>query len=240
MEKKSDLVLNVSEIVKRAKTVLNLRNDAALAAYLGVSRSTLSNWCARNSIDFPLLLEKLKDVDYNWLLVGKGTPVHQTKICNSGIVQGEVEMIHNPKAVEALDNRSISLYDITAAANLKTLLANKDQHVVGRIQIPNIPACDGALYISGDSMYPILKSGDVVGFKEVNSFSSVIYGEMYLVSFCIDGDEYLSVKYVNRSDVEGCIKQVSYNPHHEPMDIPLASIQAMAIVKFSIRRNMMM
>ena len=214
MEKKSDLVLNVSEIVKRAKTVLNLRNDAALAAYLGVSRSTLSNWCARNSIDFPLLLEKLKDVDYNWLLVGKGTPVHQTKICNSGIVQGEVEMIHNPKAVEALDNRSISLYDITAAANLKTLLANKDQHVVGRIQIPNIPACDGALYISGDSMYPILKSGDVVGFKEVNSFS--------------------------RSDVEGCIKLVSYNPHHEPMDIPLASIQAMAIVKFSIRRNMMM
>ena len=165
---------------------------------------------------------------------------YQTKICNSGIVQGEVEMIHNPKAVEALDNRSISLYDITAAANLKTLLANKDQHVVGRIQIPNIPACDGALYISGDSMYPILKSGDVVGFKEVNSFSSVIYGEMYLVSFCIDGDEYLSVKYVNRSDVEGCIKLVSYNPHHEPMDIPLASIQAMAIVKFSIRRNMMM
>ncbi|GAA6432555.1 hypothetical protein K140096H11_10490 [Bacteroides intestinalis] len=63
---------------------------------------------------------------------------------------------------------------------------------------------------------------------------------MYLVSFCIDGDEYLSVKYVNRSDVEGCIKLVSYNPHHEPMDIPLASIQAMAIVKFSIRRNMMM
>ena len=47
MEKKSDLVLNVSEIVKRAKTVLNLRNDAALAAYLGVSRSTLSNWCAQ-------------------------------------------------------------------------------------------------------------------------------------------------------------------------------------------------
>ena len=201
MEK--DIFFNVADIVKRAKRVLNFKTDADLAAYLGVSRSTLSNWIARNSIDFPLLLEKLKDVDYNWLLVGKGTPVHQTKICNSGIVQGEVEMIHNPKAVEALDNRSISLYDITAAANLKTLLANKDQHVVGRIQIPNIPACDGALYISGDSMYPILKSGDVVGFKEVNSFSSVIYGEMYLVSFCIDGDEYLSVKYVNRSDVAG-------------------------------------
>lgn len=240
MEKESDLVLNVSEIVKRAKTVLNLRNDAALAAYLGVSRSTLSNWCARNSIDFPLLLGKMKDVDYNWLLVGKGSPVHQTKICDSGMVQGEVEMIHKPKTVEALDDRSISLYDITAAANLKTMLADKQQYVVARIQIPGIPVCDGALYISGDSMYPILKSGDIIGFKEIGSFRSVVYGEMYLVSFSIDGDEYLVVKYVNRSDVEGCIKLVSYNPHHEPMDIPFACIQVMAIVKFSIRKNMIM
>lgn len=89
-------------------------------------------------------------------------------------------------------------------------------------------------------MYPILKSGDIVGFKEISNFNSVIYGEMYLVSFNIDGDEYLAAKYINRSDVEGCIKLVSYNPHHEPMDIPFTSIQAMAIVKFSIRKNMMM
>ena len=191
-------------------------------------------------IDFPLLLEKLKEIDYNWLLVGKGQPVHQAKFCNDEIVSGEVEMIHNPKTADPVDDRSVPLYDITAAANLKTLLANKQQHVVGKIQIPNIPVCDGALYISGDSMYPILKSGDVVGFKEISNFSNVIYGEMYLVSFCIDGDEYLSVKYINRSEVEGCIKLVSYNPHHEPMDIPLTSIQAMAIVKFSIRKNMMM
>ena len=149
-------------------------------------------------------------------------------------------MIHSPKTADPVDDRSVPLYDITAAANLKTLLANKQQHVVGKIQIPNIPVCDGALYISGDSMYPILKSGDVVGFKEISNFSNVIYGEMYLVSFCTDGDEYLSVKYINRSEVEGCIKLVSYNPHHEPMDIPLTSIQAMAIVKFSIRKNMMM
>ena len=223
MEKEQDLLFNVADIVKRAKRVLNFKTDAELAAYLGVSRPTLSNWIARNGIDFPLLLEKLK-----------------AKFCNGEIVSGEVEMIHNPKTADPVDDRSVSLYDITAAANLKTLLANKDQHVVGKIQIPNIPVCDGALYISGDSMYPILKSGDVVGFKEISNFSSVIYGEMYLVSFCIDGDEYLSVKYVNRSDVEGCIRLVSYNPHHEPMDLPLTCIQAMAIVKFSIRKNMMM
>ncbi|WP_294617422.1 helix-turn-helix domain-containing protein [uncultured Bacteroides sp.] len=240
MENDKDRLFCVADIVKRAKRVLNFKTDSDLAGYLGVSRSTLSNWIVRNSIDFPLLLGKLSEVDYNWLLTGKGSPKPQQKRCDSEWVRGEVEILHNPKTPDAVDDRSVALYDIAAAANLKTLLADKRQYVVGRIQIPSIPVCDGALYISGDSMYPILKSGDIVGFKEINSFSNVIYGEMYLVSFVIDGDEYLSVKYVNRSDREGCLKLVSYNPHHEPMDVPLEAINAMAIVKFSIRKNMMM
>ena len=56
MEKEQDLLFNVADIVKRAKRVLNFKTDAELAAYLGVSRPTLSNWIARNGIDFPLLL----------------------------------------------------------------------------------------------------------------------------------------------------------------------------------------
>ena len=44
MEK--DIFFNVADIVKRAKRVLNFKTDADLAAYLGVSRSTLSNWIA--------------------------------------------------------------------------------------------------------------------------------------------------------------------------------------------------
>ena len=163
MEKEKDLLFNVADIVKRAKRVLNFKTDADLAAYLGVSRSTLSNWVARNSIDFPLLLSKLKDVDYNWLLLGKKPLIPQSETS------------------DALKDRTVMLYDIAAAANLRTLLANKQQYVVGKIQIPSIPVCDGAVYISGDSMYPILKSGDIVGFKEINSFGNVIYGEMYLV-----------------------------------------------------------
>ena len=232
--------LDVTAIVNRTKQVLNFKRDSELAEFLGVSRPTLSNWCARNRIDFPLLLDKMgSDVDYNWLLIGKGNPKHRPTCCNNELVQGKVEIIHNPKIMEAMNDRSVVLYDIAAAANLKTLFTNKNQFAVGKIKIPSIPLCDGAIYVSGDSMYSILKSGDIIGFKEINSFSSLIYGEMYLVSFNIDGDEYLSVKCVNRSDKEDCLKLVSYNTHHEPMDIPFAAINAMAIVKFSVRRHMM-
>ena len=65
-----DTFLDVTGIVKRAKQALNFKNDSELAEYLGVSRATVSNWGARNSIDFRLLLDKFGDkVDYNWLLL---------------------------------------------------------------------------------------------------------------------------------------------------------------------------
>lgn len=239
-EKQTDTQLNVPEIVKRAKIALDLKRDSELASYLGVARTTLSNWCARNRIDFPLLLGKLHHIDYNWLLTGKGHPAHDPKAFDNGQIRGEVETIHNSKTAEAIDDRSVTLYDITAAANLRTLLSDKRQYALGKILIPSIPACDGAIFVNGDSMYPILKSGDIIGFKGINNFSNVIYGEMYIVAFHLDGDQYLTVKYVNRSEKEGYVKLVSYNPHHEPMDLPVDTIQDMAIVKFSIRKNMMM
>ena len=44
---------------------------------------------------------------------------------------------------------------------------------------------------------------------------------------------------MNSSDKVGYIKLVSYNPHHDPMDIPISAIYAMALVKVSIRMNTM-
>ncbi len=235
-----DTTFDINDILKRAKRVRNFTTDTELAAYLGVSRPTVSNWISRKTVDFPLLLSKFSDVDYNWLLTGKGSPTHRPNYCDSELVKGEVQMLYDSKSVEAMRDRSVTLYDIAAAANLRTLLTNKNQFVVGQIQIPSIPACDGAVYVSGDSMYPILKSGDIVGFKEIHSITSVIYGEMYIVSFVLDDDEYLTVKYVNRSEKPNHLKLVSYNTRHEPMDLPFESINALAVVKFSIRKNMMM
>lgn len=233
-------VINVKEILERIKAFKGFRTQVEVARFLEVSKGTVSNWLMRNSIDFPLIIAKLPEVDLNWLLTGKGIPSHKPNYCNDKFVSGEVQMLYNPKTPEVVDDRSVTLYDVTAAANLKTLFANKNQYALGKIVIPSIPVCDGAIYVSGDSMYPILKSGDIIGYKEIFNFSNVIYGEMYIVAFDLDGDEYLAVKYVNRSEIEGCIKLVSYNNHHDPMDIPMEHISTMAIVKFMIRKNMMM
>lgn len=154
----------------------------------------------------------------------------------------EVTIINRSKYTEKVEeNGELYLYDIEAAANLKSLLVNKDQNILGKISIPNIPKCDGAVYVKGDSMYPLLKSGDIIAYKEVPvEIQHIFYGEMYLVSIDIEGEEYLTVKYINQSE-RGCewIKLVSYNQHHQPKDFPLSSVRALALVKLSIRMNTM-
>lgn len=51
-ERQNEPLLNVTDIVKRAKIALNLQKDSELAEYLGVARGTLSNWCAGTALIF--------------------------------------------------------------------------------------------------------------------------------------------------------------------------------------------
>lgn len=178
------------------------------------------------------ILRVYSDLNPRWVMLGEEDMLEIEDNPN-------VTLLSHSKVPETLSSQDIILYDINAAANLKTLLGDKTQNILGKISIPDIPKCDGAVYVKGDSMYPLLKSGDIIAYKEVHNFDSVVKGEMYLISFELDGDEYLTVKYVNHSEKEGCIKLVSYNPHHDPMDIPVSSIYAMALVKVSIRMNTM-
>ena len=67
MANDKDPVFCAADIIKRAKLAKEFKTDSELAAFLGISRSTLSNWNARNSIDFPLLLGSLDDVAHRAL-----------------------------------------------------------------------------------------------------------------------------------------------------------------------------
>ena len=208
-------------------SIYRLEKDAGMAKSSWNKTKNISSSSCSN------LVKIYTDLNAEWLLTGEG------EMIKSGV---EVRPIHTPSYQEKIEEQaSINLYDIEAAANLKTLLANKDENILGKISIPNIPKCDGAVYVRGDSMYPLLKSGDIIAYKEVApDVRHIIFGEMYLVSVDMDGEEYLTVKYVNKSERgDDWVKLVSYNAHHEPKDFPIEAVRAIAIVKMSIRMNVM-
>ena len=194
------------------------------------------------------IIAKYPEIDLSWLLTGRGSMLKTESVPPMGEQvavkveekKSEIQILHHPRVADKIIvQQTIPVYNVEAAANLKTVFSNKDQNILGEITMPDIPRCDGAVYVRGDSMYPLLKSGDIVGYKEILDFSNVIFGEMYIIAYDIEGDEYVCVKYVNHSEQAGYVKLVSYNTHHDPKDIPISRINAMALVKFSIRMNTM-
>ena len=78
---------------------------------------------------------------------------------------------------------------------------------------------------------------DIVLYKQLQDINNIFWGDMYLLSIDIDGEEYITVKYIQKSEREGHVKLVSQNPHHADKEIEIERIRAIALVKASIRMN---
>lgn len=66
-------------ILNRLKEALNITKDTDLACLLGVSKSTLSNWVSRNSIDYDKVFSLCEHISIDWLLTGQGNMLRNTE-----------------------------------------------------------------------------------------------------------------------------------------------------------------
>ena len=226
------------------------------AKLLGIAPSTLSSWIARNTIDYDLVFAKCENLSSTWLLTGKGemlktksTPAHpnsQEAAASSGKVTNNkgIRPIHEPRCFEhKLDNQEVYLYDFQATAGITSLFDNNTNNIIDILRIPNMPICDGAIRITGNSMFPVLSSGDIIAYRQqtILNISDIYFGQMYLIGYDDNGDDYVVVKIVKQSlQGDDYITLHSYNPEHPDKDIHISSIRAMALVKASVRINSMM
>lgn len=212
-------------------------SQAEFAREIEVSNSTITEICKRrtNAGITPIknIVKRFSQINSNWLLIGEGDMLN--KINNN---LQEPNNIYTLKTDNNLKDQLIPLYDITATAGVLEIFKNSSKAVpMDHIKIPNLPKCDGAIHITGDSMYPLLKSGDIALYRVVQDKENIIWGEMYLIYINNKGDEFFFCKYIHKSEREGYITLASQNQHHQPVDFPIDSIQQLAIVKASIRIN---
>ncbi|TDX86221.1 S24 family peptidase [Epilithonimonas xixisoli] len=232
-------------IVEKLKEYLDFKNiEIAVAEReLGVSNASLSKPFKANTNIKTTTLEKFlstyKDLNPLWVLDESPNMLRKG---NSGQINESLHVYETKKTKEAIIGlQEVPFYDLEATAGLQELFdSGKPHKVLDTIKIPNLPRCDGAISVTGDSMYPLLKSGDIILYKET-SVQNIFYGEMYLVSVKSDDwEEYITVKFVQKSEKgEDFVKLVSQNQHHQSKDINIGHISAIAMVKASIRYNTM-
>ncbi|KQS52684.1 MULTISPECIES: S24 family peptidase [Flavobacterium] len=208
---------------------------------IGASRGSISKAVKEGKSIGSQVLEKIisvyTDLNPTWLLTGQGNIF----VDNEEILNNKQIEMYRLKTDSFVENQQIPLYDIEAVAGLVPLFQDsKSQDPIDHISIPHLPKCDGAVYVTGDSMYPLLKSGDIVLYKEIHDVANEIFwGEMYLLGIDMSGEEYVTVKYIQKSENPGCVRLVSQNKHHQDKDVELSKIKALALVKASIRINAM-
>lgn len=223
-------------------------NKNTFSAKIGLSNNvTVGNIVGgrRSSPSYEVLLkiaEAFPDINPGWLLTGNGNMyVQDIKVEEPETVREHQRKVFKLKTDRIYEDQTIPLYNIEASAGIVSLFRDhKDYQPVDYLHIPGLPKCDGSLYVTGDSMYPLLKSGDIVAYKQIHDFQNdIFWGEMYLVSIDVAGEEQVTIKYVQKSEIDGYIKLVSQNKHHQDKDVSLEKIRAMALIKASVRINSM-
>lgn len=205
----------------------------------GLQRGNISNMSETASIGSDKLSKifvRFPEINIEWLLTGNGEMVKDNNTLNS---EPEISIYKLKTDYFGVERQSIPLFDVQASAGLSTLFSSQNTQVpLDYITVPNAPNCDGALFVRGDSMYPLLKAGDIICYKTIINIDNLIFGEMYLLDIDNGDDQFLTVKYVQKSDKgDKYVKLVSENKYHADKDEPIKNIRALAIIKLSIRYN---
>jgi phage repressor protein C with HTH and peptisase S24 domain len=216
---------------------------------IGLSNGFLDKKGAIGSDNCEKICSYFTELNPSWLILGTGDMLIQ-KGYDATVHHHENSLVSEPQSTYGLGNRHgeriyteqlVPLYNIEASAGIVSLFNDQSNSIpIGNIMIPELPYCDGAIYVAGDSMYPLLKSRDIVLFAKIPEMHNhrFLHGEIYIVTFENGGMYNTVIKWVHKSDEKGCVKLVSVNPNHSPTDILLESIKALAVVKGTVRINM--
>ena len=136
----------------------------------------------------------------------------------------------NQTAISPNKRKGALIYDIDATCGLNGRdIEFTDEKVIGSIDAPEINPESKIIFATGDSMLPLIASGDRVVIRKIESWDYFNYGQVYLIIT----NEYRFIKRVRRhpKDVENLILLRSENPNYDDIDLPKREIIHLFIVE---------
>ena len=115
--------------------------------------------------------------------------------------------------------------DVTAGSASREMIF-ADDRIIGHINVPGISLDSRIVRVSGDSMQPVINSGDYIAVREIRDLSVIYWGQIYVVVL----DDYRMVKYLRKHlDCDKVILR-SENPMYDDMELPRSAIRKLFFV----------
>ena len=131
---------------------------------ISVSRGTLESKTGITEDVMAKFIATYPEVSAEWLLTGNGEMIRSNSTQLAGI---EIANKFKLRTDNDIELQKIPLYDIEATAGIVSLFTDTfKQEPESYLSIPDIPPCDGAIRVAGNSMYPIIRTGDIILFKQ--------------------------------------------------------------------------
>ena len=178
----------------------------------GISNDVLN----RISIQYP-------ELNTNWLLTGIGEMLQSAE-------RNEKSISVPQTAVSTKQRKGALIYDIDATCGRSGRdIEFTDEKVIGSIDAPEINPDSKIIFATGDSMLPLIASGDRVVIRKIESWDYFNYGQVYLIIT----NEYRLIKRVRRhpKDSDNLILLRSENPDYDDIDLPKREIIHLFIVE---------
>lgn len=187
-----------------------------LATQVGVSRQSIYDWEDEDVTPRKKQLDKLAEV----------LGVTVSDLFKEGSVENGTRV---NKTDPGTDSRMIPFYDAVAIAGFGMVAStdpvDRPKHMINPGTF--FRNAEGALQITGHSMFPKYPSGCIVGYR-LSSKERILWGEDYVVE--LREDRRLILKRIEKSALKDCVKLVSYNVNkdnkyvYDPIDYPLDDI----------------
>lgn len=128
--------------------------------------------------------------------------------------------------------RAVPYYDLDVfAGNLTIFNQDGTEAVTDYVNIPGMRDCTLLVNVSGDSMYPTFKRGDVIGLKEIKEKEVLEYGQPYVLIT----DENRFLKYVRKAEHKAKWLLKSENPKYDDFEIDKNIVRRVFLVRGIVR-----
>lgn len=196
------------EIIERLKIGLELSSDNALADTLGVSKTTLSNWKSRNSLDFPLVFSLCEHISLEWLLTGKGNMLKE-----EGKEEASAPVVsYDPKVGQPYYNVDF-LGGFSEVYNSQVSVPDRN------IIVPGFDRAKLWCNVTGHSMEPKINHGDIIALRQC-TLDDIQYGEIYAVVL----DTIRTIKILRKGSSKNSLRYVPINPNFDEQEFAVKRI----------------
>lgn len=221
--------------IKKMREEVNL-SQGELSQLTGIPQGRIAKWETRGSTP--------KVDDYNKVLeaIKQKKEVVSTFLLNENQVVEELptktytqrrllkKMGDNNLNNPLLKKEGIPIYDIPIDASFLERYRDDgpDYEPIGFLNIPKLRNCDFGALISGNSMYPLMKSGSIAACRIITNMDYFDEGEMYFVS---TSNGFETVKYVQSGEKPDELKLIPHNEKIKATTIKKEMVLRMCIVE---------